>query len=173
VPAPLTEGQVIVEHLSFLEAFAATGHEQQAGILESARETASTAPTAENRLRYALLLAYPGGPHHDPLAAVSELQAILDDSGQLQPSEQALVRLLLADASTRAMFLQKAAETSSQAARSEKEREQAFNRKVQAQAAEIDRLKQALEEAEAKLKAVAELEKSLTERPSLPKGPPP
>lgn len=173
LPGAYEEGEALVEHLTFLEAYATADPEQQAGILEAARESASAIPTAENRLRHALLLAYPSSSSQDPAAALAEIEALLASGNTLRPSERTLLQLLHDDLSARAHLRRENDEIAARAARSGQEREQALNRRVQAQAAEIDRLRQALEEAEAKLKAVAELEKSLAERQAVPKAPPP
>lgn len=173
IPEPRTEGQVLSDHLAFLEAFTAARPEEQASVLEAARQAAATRPTAENRLRYALLLADPGTASHDPGAASAALESLLGHPDLLRPAERTLARLLLDETSAHARLRRENAEIVLQAAKGEKEREQALNRRIQAQAAEIESLRRAVEDAEAKLRAVAELEKSLTERQAPPKGPPP
>jgi hypothetical protein len=172
-PQPAPEGPVVLAHLGQLTRAAEASPAGQAEIVDEARRTAATDPTATHRLRYALILSLPGIAGADAAAARTELSALLASPDGLLAAEQALAQVMLRDVNARLALLSENEQLGVKAGSELRAREQALTRRLQAQAADIERLQQEVEEAEAKLKAVAELEKSLAERQAAPKGPQP
>lgn len=78
--------------------------------------------------------------------------------------------VMLQDINARLALLSENQRLVAEGDREDKERLQALNRRLQAQSVENARLKQELDEALAKLEAVADLERSLAERQTGPKG---
>jgi hypothetical protein len=169
----LSEGQIVLSHLDYLYQVTRASPADQAGMVDDARRAAATDPTVINQLRYALVLALPGVAGSDSAAARTELNALLASPERLLPAEQALAQVMLRDVDARLTLVSENEQLGLKASSDLRAREQALTRRLQVQAADIERLQQAVEEAEAKLKAVAELEKSLAERQAAPKGPQP
>lgn len=163
------EAQTVLGYLTLLDQLARGNPSQQAEIVGQTRHAADSAPTLTNRLRYALVLALPGHASSDPLAAREALTSALSRPEGLLPTEAALAYLALQDVNARLALLSEN-ETLTTASRDDKERTQALNRRLQVQVAENARLKQELDDALAKLEAVADLERSLAERQVAPKG---
>ena len=172
-PTTSSEGQVVLSHLDYLAKAVQASPADQAGIVDDARRAAAADPTVTNQLRYALVMTLPGVAGSDTATARAELNALLASPERLLPAERALAEVMLRDVNARLALLNENEQLSLKASSELRAREQALNRRLQAQAADIERLQQAVEEAEAKLKAVAELEKSLAQRQVAPKGPQP
>jgi hypothetical protein len=127
-------------------------------------------PTPTRRLRYACLLATPDHAGSDPNAARSLLDDLIAAPTTLGPAELALAQALRREVDAR-LSLDAALQASlrdvqSAAGVAETERVAAANRRIQALTTENARLKRELDEALAKLEAIAELERSLVNRPS-------
>jgi len=172
-PTISSEGQIVLSHLDYLAQVVRASPAARAEIVDYARRTAAVDPTVTNQLRYALVLALPGVAGSDTAAARTELSALLASPERLLPAEQALAQVMLRDVDARLALLNENEQLSLKASSELRAREQALTRRLQAQAADIERLQQEVEEAEAKLKAVAELEKSLAQRQAAPKEPQP
>lgn len=169
-PAPSPEGRIVMAHLDYLARAAAASPAGQAEMVDEARRAAAVEPTTTNQLRYALVLALPGVASSNSATARTELSALLASPERLLPAERALAEVMLRDVDTRLALLSENEQLGLKASSELRAREQALSRRLQAQAADIERLQRQVEEAEAKLKAVAELEKSLAERQAAPKG---
>lgn len=167
--AVLQEAQQVLDHLALLDELSRGDPTQQAAMVERARSAAATSSSAADRLRYGLVLAMPGHVASDPAAARSTLSALLATPEVLSPAEAALAQVMLQDVDARLALLGEN-EALAAAGRQDRERSQALNRRLQSQVTENDRLKQELDEALAKLEAVADLERSLVDRQAVPKG---
>ena len=85
------------------------------------------------------------------------------------PAEQALAYVMFQDVNARLSLVAENQRLVAEAGnREDRDRLQAANRRIQAQAAENARLKAELDQARAKLEAVAALERSLAERQATP-----
>jgi hypothetical protein len=87
------------------------------------------------------------------------------------PAEQALAYVMFQDVSARLALQSENQRLTADAGSRNDQRVQALNRRLQAQATENAKLKQELDEARAKLEAVAALERSLAERQIQPRTP--
>ena len=171
LPAPGPEATLVFDYLSTLEALDRGTPAEQAEIAERARRSASLEPTTANRLRHALVLGLPGHAASDAGAARTELGILLAAPERMLPAEAALATVMLRDVNTRLALESENQRLASQAGRNERDQVQALTRRLQAQASENARLKQQLDEALAKLEAVAALERSLVERQNGGKAP--
>ena len=169
-PALTFEAQLALDYLALLERLAAASPAEQAEIAEQARRTAELSPTYTNRLRHALVLGLPGHAASDPVAARTALGALLATPEGLLPAELSLAHVTLQDVNARLVLLSENQRLVTEAGREDRERLKAANRRLQAQDAENARLRQELEEALAKLEAVAVLERSMAERQAEPKA---
>lgn len=175
-PAPslAPEARIVIDHLATLERLARAAPAEQAEIAQFARRSFELEPTTANKLRHALVLALPGHGASDPAAARVILGELLGVPERMLPAELALTYVMYEDVNARLSLVsenQKLAAADS--GRADRERLQAMNRRLQAQTAENARLKQELEQARAKLEAVAALERSLAERQAAPRNPQP
>ena len=162
------DSALALEHLALLQRLALASPAEQAEIFELARRAMQVQPGISNQLRYALLQALPGHAGSDPAAARTALGELLATPQRLLPAEEALARVMLQDVNARMALLSENQRLAAAAVSEDKERLQALNRRVQSQAAENARLRQELQEALAKLEAVAALERSMAERQSPP-----
>lgn len=171
-PSLAPEATLVIDYLSTLDRLSKAAPAEQAEIAQFARRAFELDPSTANHLRHALILALPGHATSDPNAARTELGVLLATPERLLPAELALAYVTYQDVNARLALISEnqrlAADTGN---REDRERVQALNRRLQAQAAENAKLKQELDEARAKLEAVAALERSLAERQAAPRTP--
>jgi hypothetical protein len=151
---------------SYLEMLSGlSGHDRahQSDIFFDIERAYTQAPTTLNQVRYALALAVPGHPSSDPIKAKKLLEQALATPERLSSNERQLCvlmlnvtdQLLTLDAENRRLT----------ATVDDKLRSQSnSDRRFQAQAEEINRLRKALDAAQQKLDAIKDLEKSISER---------
>jgi hypothetical protein len=163
------EAPLVVDYLATLERLAKAGPAEQAEIAQFVRRAFELEPTTANHLRHALVLSLPGHATSDPAAARAELGALLAVPERMLPGERALAYVMFQDVNARlALVAENQRLATADNGREDRERLQAANRRIQAQAAENAKLKAELDEARAKLEAVAALERSLAERQATP-----
>ena len=156
----------------YLDTMNALGHgdpARQADIFHEAEQDFTRAPTTSNTLRYALACVTPGHPAARPGEGKRLLETLLATPEHLTPEERTLAGILLNETNTR---LKLEAENRRLAATLDgQSRSQAnFDKRVQAQIDENNRLRRALAEAQQKLDAIKEIERSIIERSSTPPG---
>jgi len=172
-PSLAPEAALVMDHLAVLERLTRAGPAEQAEIAEQARRAADLDPTIAHQLRWGLVLALPGHGGSDPGAARSALGELLASPERLLPAELALAYVTYQEVNARlALLAENQRLSTADTGLEDRERLQAANRRLQAQAAENARLKQELDEARAKLEAVADLERSLAERQAVPRSAP-
>jgi hypothetical protein len=167
-PVPLTQTDpslaVIGTHLEMMARLTQATPAEQAEIVRTARDAAELTPTTSNRLNYALALATPLHGQSDPATARQLLTELLARPETLLPAERALAWVCLRDAEQRLILQAENARLQGDAARAERERSAATNRRLQAEIDENARLKKALAEAQAKLDEIKRIERSIVER---------
>jgi hypothetical protein len=145
---------------------------EQAEVLSAARSGYEQAGLGPAVLRYALLLATPGHPGQDLLQAQRLLHESLARPELLSSIERALA---LVEAARVQEQLQLSAENSRLVTDVQQERERqrtadtpgaTLARRLQDEMNESARLRRELEEARAKLQAIANIERNLPEQPS-------
>jgi hypothetical protein len=144
---------------------------EQAEIFAAARAAYERAPQGSTKLRYALVLATPGHPARDPQLARRLLRELAAQPEVLQPLERAVTLIELSQLNLE-LDLKSENERLSQSAeaRTERERSAAAQRRLQAEMDENAHLRKQLEDAQAKLDAIANIERNLTKRNSVNEG---
>ena len=164
-PAPVTDdGQIVAGYLATLDRLGRGGAAEQAEILQVTRSAFLADPSTQNRLRYAFVLAVPGHSATDAEGARSLFGEALATPQTLLPSERALADLIVRELDARlALSLENTALRSASSA-TDRDRIAGLNRRLQQETAEKERLRRELEEAQAKLEAIAALEGGAAER---------
>lgn len=142
---------------------------EQAEIIANARQAYERAPGGSAQLRYALVLAAPGHPARDPERARQLLRALAAKPEVLAPVERAYTLVQLAVLDRELGLAGDNQRLQAGVARAEQEQAVAA-RRLQAELEESARLRRLLEDAQAKLAAIAALEKNLSERKPNPEG---
>lgn len=162
------DAQAARQYLAELEELQSATPARQAEILQGARGAADSSPTTTHRLRLALMLAVAGHPGSDPVAARRQLSELLARPELLLPAERALAAVHLSDVEDRLVLIAENRRLQQEASTRERERaatvNSAISRRLQAEIDENARLRKALEEAQRKLEAVTQVERSITER---------
>lgn len=141
----------------------------QAEAFQATRLAAESAPTTLNKLRYALMLALPGHAGSDPVAARRQLSDLVARPELLLPSERALAAVMLAEVDERLVLVAENRRLQQEAAGRDKDKSAALAKRLQVEMDENARLRRAVEDAQKKLDAVTEVERSLTGRGNPPK----
>lgn len=154
----------LASHLELLQRLVQSGPAQQAEIIVATQREYDMAPTPSHQLRYALALSAPGHAGTDLPKAQRLLQELLATPETLLPSERALAFLELQKVDAQMTLAAENRRLQSSAARSDRERWAALNKRLQIELDENARLRRELEEARAKLEAITDIERSLNER---------
>lgn len=164
-PAPLTDdGQLVAGYLATLYRLGRGGAAEQAEILQVTRADYLADPSTQHRLRYAFVLAVPGHSATDPEGARTLLGEVLATPETLLPSERALAELMVRELDARLALSQENTTLRSASSTTDRDRIAGLNRRLQQETAEKERLRRELEEAQAKLEAIAALEGGAAER---------
>lgn len=164
------EAQLVFSYLASLERLHRASPAEQAELVDDARRAAALDPTTSNQLRYALMLGLPGHVASAPQDARNDLGELLAIPERMLPAELALARVIYEDVNARLALESEIQRLAAQVREGGKDAHQELTRRLQTQAAENVRLRQQLDDALAKLEAIAALERSLSERESMPKG---
>jgi hypothetical protein len=161
-----TVALILADTIQTLERLAQSSPAEQAEIVAAGRAGFERAPLGSAQLRYALELATPGHDARDPERARQLLRELAAQPERLAPVERALGLLELAQLE-RELGL-KAENDRLQAAdqRDTRERLAAASRRLQIELDENAKLRRQVEEAQAKLDAIAKIERNITERKS-------
>jgi hypothetical protein len=165
----------IVTTLDLLQRLIQGGPAEQAEALASARRAYEDGPRGASQLRYALALASPRHPGRDPGLSQRLLRELLAAPETLLPLERSLALIELQRVDTE---LRLVAENGRLQAEAQRERGRdrgaaanaALNKRLQAESEENARLRTALDEARAKLDAIATIEQNITERKPTTEG---
>jgi flagellar biosynthesis GTPase FlhF len=137
---------------------------RQQGELASALSAAQQSPTAANTLRYALALGCAGRPDSNPVEAKRLVAELLAGPNDLAPEELELANAYLREFDARVALYAEIARQREESEQKLKSSDLSAVRRADALAAENVRLKKLLNEAERKLEAVADMERSLLEQ---------
>jgi hypothetical protein len=149
--------------LQSLQRLASGTPAEQAEILAAARQAYERAPGGGPQLRYALVLATPGHGARDPERARQLLRALAANPEVLAPVERAYTLVELSQLDRELALVADNQRLQTGATRAEQEQANAV-RRLQAEIDENLRMRKLLEEAQAKLAAIATLERNLSER---------
>lgn len=131
-----------------------------AATLAAAQQTGR----AGDKLRYALALGGAGHTSSNPVEAKRLIAELLASAHDLNPAELALANAFLREFDARVALYAELARQREEAEQQLKSLDATADRRADALAAENKSLKRALAEAERKLEAVAEMERSLLEQ---------
>lgn len=162
-------------HLNALQMVVQGSPTEQAEAMAQARAGYDQARQGPAALRYGLLLAAPQHPARDPVLAQRLLREAMSRPELLGILERALATVELQRLDGE---LKLTAENERLVAEAQRERERqrnapsaaALSRRLQAEAEENARLRKALDEARAKLDAIATIERSISDRPPATEG---
>jgi len=158
------DAEAMRQYLDLLDQLHAATPARQAEIATGARLDAENEPTTTNRLRYALVLAQPGHGAYDAVAARRHLSELLARPELLLPAERTLAGAFLRTAEDRLVLAAENRRLQQEAATRDKDRAAATDRRLRAEIEENQRLRRALDDAQKKLEAVSQVERSITER---------
>jgi hypothetical protein len=154
----------VTEDLQVLQRLVQGAPAEQAEISAGAQRDFDAAPTPSRQLRLALVLATPGHPAADPERAQKLLRELMANPEMLLSGERALAFLELQQIDDHLTLEGENRRLQSDAVRADRERLANVNRRLQMETDENARLRKELEEARAKLDAIANIERSLNER---------
>ncbi|HJX20984.1 MAG TPA: hypothetical protein VJ454_08330 [Steroidobacteraceae bacterium] len=168
-PAPVvnaaTTGSIVLsEYLQLLQRLVQGRPSEQAEIFTNAQREYDTAPTPSRELKLALILGTPGHPATNLTKAQTLLRELMANPEMLLPGERALTFLELSQIDDHLTLDAENRRLQSEAVRADQQRVAAANHRLQAEMDENVRLRRELEEARAKLDAIANIERSLNER---------
>lgn len=160
----LAAAVVLADTFQSMQHLAQAAPAEQAEIVSAARDAYQRTPRGESQLRYALLLATLGHPARDAPQAQRLLRELAAQPESLVPAERAVVMVELAqldrELDQQAVNQQLRADTR----RTDEERSAADQRRLQAEADDNARLRKELTADQAKLDAIATIERNLTQR---------
>ena len=172
-PAPVVNpasanSAVLADYLTLLQRLVSGPPAQQAEILASAQHDYDTAPTPSHELRLALILGTPGHPGTDLPRAQALLRELMANPEMLAPGERALAFLELSQIDDHLTLETENRRLQAEALKQDHALVANVNHRLQAEMDENARLRKELEEARAKLDAIANIERSLNERKPAP-----
>ena len=168
-PAPVVNpasanSAMLADYLTLLQRLVSGPPAQQAEILANAQHDYGTAPTPSHELRLALILGTQGHPGTDLPRAQALLRELMANPEMLPAGERALASLELSQIDDHLTLEAENLRLQADAVRADRERVASANHRLQAELDENTRLRKELEEARAKLDAIANIERSLNER---------
>jgi hypothetical protein len=143
---------------------------EQAELLADARTAYQRTPQGSAQLRYALLLATPGHPARDPVLAQTLLRDLASVPEAMVPIERAVTLVELAQLDRELGLAAENERLQGEAARTDRDRLVAVQRRLQAELDENSRLRKQVEDAQAKLDAIAKIERNAGARRSTDGG---
>ena len=168
-PAPVVDraaasAAVLAEYVQLLQKLVQGAPAEQAEIVASAQRDYETAPTPSRQLRFALVLGTPGHPAADLPRAQRLLRELMANPEMLMSGEKALAVVELQQIDDILTVEAENRRLQSDAVRADRDKVSTVNRRLQTELDENARLRKELEEARAKLDAIANIERSLNER---------
>ena len=165
-PSAAATSALLGEYLQLLQRLIQGPLAEQAEIVASAQHDYDFAPTPSHQLKLALVLGTPGHPATNLPKAQGLLRELMANPEMLLPGERALAVIELSQIDDHLTLDAENRRLQTEAVRLDQERTASANRRVQAEVDENARLRKELDEARAKLAAIANIERSLNERKS-------
>jgi hypothetical protein len=169
IAAPVTNQDSTQIYLDTMNGLASADPARQADVFYEVEREYTRAPTTASTLRYAVALVTPDHPASRAAEGKKMLETLMATPERLTPSERTLVAVLIHETNAR---LKLEAENRRLAATLDDRGKSQANsdKRVQAQIEENARLRRALAEAQQKLDAIKEIERSIIERSPTPSG---
>ena len=155
---------VLAPYLETLTRLAPGDPARQDSELESRLAAAQETRSSSDTLRYALALGAAGHPGSNPVEAKRLITELLASPNTLEPLEVSFATAYLREFDARVALYAELARQREDSEQKLRSRDATAERRADALAAENKQLKRALTEAERKLEAVAEMERSLLEQ---------
>ena len=170
-PAPVinpqaTSATLLAGYLELLQKLVTGPPAEQAEIVANAQHDFDLAPTPSHQLKLALILGTPGHPATDLPKAQGLLRELMANPEMLLPAERSLAFLELSQIDDHLTLEAENRRLQQDAVKADHERIASANHRLQAEVDENARLRKELDEARAKLAAIANIERSLNERKS-------
>jgi hypothetical protein len=165
-----TSAKLLAGYVDLLQRLVQGAPAQQAEILVTAQREYQQTPTPSKQLKYALVLAAPNHSGTDLPRAQKLLRELLASPETLLPVEKGFAFLELQKVDKQVALVAENQRLQSGSDRVDRERLIVMNRKLQSELDENLRLRKALDEANAKLNAIANIEQSINERKSGTEG---
>ena len=159
-----TGATVLGEYVLLLQKLVQGRPSEQAEIVANAQRDYDVAPTPSRELKLALVLGTPGHNAADLPKAQGLLRELMANPEMLLPAERALAALELSQIDDHLTLEAENRRLQSEAQQADQQRTASANRRLQAEMDENARLRRELEEARAKLDAIANIERSVNER---------
>jgi hypothetical protein len=167
-PAPPSGGNMPA-YLDIMNNLSTPDPARQADLFYEVEREYTRAPTTASTLRYAVALVTPGHPASSPSEGKRLLETLLATPERLTQDERTLAAVLLHETDVRLKL--EAENRRLLATLDDRSRTQAnSDKRIQAQIEENARLRRALAEAQQKLDAIKEIERSIIERSPTPPG---
>jgi hypothetical protein len=174
LPAPIVQAAQISAgglraYLETMDGLASSDPARQADVFYEVEREFTRAPTTASTLRYAVARVTPGHPASSPQEGKRLLETLLATPERMTQEERTFAAVLLHE--TNARLKLEAENRRLLATLDDRGRSQAnSDKRVQAQLEENARLRRALAEAQQKLDAIKEIERSIIERSPTPPG---
>ncbi|MEP7244634.1 MAG: hypothetical protein ABI885_13280 [Gammaproteobacteria bacterium] len=164
---------VVTSYLDGLQKLLTSAPAAQAELVAAAQREFDLAPTPSHQLRYALILSTPGHAATDLPRAQRMLRELMASPATLLPAERSLAFVEQQRVDAQMSLAAENRRLQGTTARNDKDKSQALNKRLQTEMEENARLRKQLEAAQAKLDAISDIERSLSERkPSAESRPP-
>jgi hypothetical protein len=168
-PAAPTATSSIRIYLDTMDGLASPDPARQADIFYEVEREYTRAPTTASTLRYAVARVTPGHPATSQTEGKRLLETLLATPERMTPEERTLAAVLLHETNMRLKL--EAENRRLLATLDDRSRSQAnSDKRVQAQIDENARLRRALADAQQKLDAIKEIERTIIERSPTPPG---
>jgi len=174
-PAPVaspasTAAALLAGYLELLQKLLTGAAAEQAEIVTQAQHDYDAAPTPSHELKLALILGTPGHPATNLPKAQGLLRELMANPETLLPGERALAMLELSQIDDHLTLEAENRRLQAEAARTDRALVASARQRLQTEMDENARLRKELDEARAKLAAIANIERSLNERKPGPSG---
>jgi hypothetical protein len=136
----------------------------QAEVFADASSAAQLTPSASTNLRLGLVLSIPGHPESNPEQAQSILREVLAQTILLTPAEISLATIHLNNVERQIVANSEARRLRTSTSRAAETQKQALNQRLATVESENRQLRRDLEEAEQKLEAITNIERSIREQ---------
>lgn len=168
-PPPPSSGGIGSTYLDIMQNLSSPDPARQADVFYEVEREYTRAPTTASTLRYAVALVTPGHPASSPNEGKRLLETLLATPERMTQDERTLAAVMLHETNVRLKL--EAENRRLLATIDDRSRTQAnSDKRIQAQIEENARLRRALAEAQQKLDAIKEIERSIIERSPTPPG---
>ncbi len=157
-----TAAVIVGGEFQTMERLAQASPAEQSEIVANARSNYEHTPHGSAQLQYALLLATPGHVGRDAVAARDLLRALAAQPESLTPVERAVALIELSQLNRELDLQSESERLQLDAQHTDREHQAQAQRRLQTEQEENSRLRKQLEDAQAKLDAVANIERNMS-----------